>query len=662
MVELAGPNEAGFYEQIVTHNHAASASGEPTAVVVSPPEENATSADTTTTTTYYTLVLEGSSYDGNSVVLTSETPESISVPILTSSVLEIDDADSHQILFMPTEDVSDERSIWIQSPLAATSGGSDDNLTDLVDITRKACIASNIGPEDMGTDVVTIVSPETHGNMVKFKMCIDKHNYRDDDDDDEIHIEVVDDIISSGRPDSTMTIDSETTSESMSSDGFDRKTDSLNSSDSENDKEVRLEIRNDSKHSKRTPNPMPICGVADDCPLIRIPPPVTRTPLPNLPGIKGTSLAATEPAVISKAIDSTPLNANKERNKKENIQSGPILHSVSSILLKENDSCNSETSPIRPVPQIRPCFGPFAGLNHQLLSRFSFAHTSPSLTLPPLTVFASPLGVLHPGFTSPQSKITSIPPFPNASFPSTVGLRGTLPGNLPGLRVIPPPFATSAETRRIVRRRRHSGNSKLSEHADEDPESQKVRRRQANARERDRVTQLNSGFEQLRRVLPWVQQSRRTSKVDTLRAAIAYIDHLSRVLWEADHAGYLGGPVTVGPGLTTDICKFVEFRPTFGMLPPPSLPAMCIGAAERSEIERSRIGSVPGSSLMKASTQAMIAGTGHPNPTLHWLAEFQETLRRLPKPIEPSPRRFLTEMENRPRIVVVDSDSNNNVV
>ncbi len=548
VVEVAVPiSEAGFHDQepIVSHNHAATALGEPT-VVVSPPEENTTShpstSTTTITSTYYTIIVqEGGSHDGDSMrLVSSRASESFSVPIIDSSAIDGIKASQQYVLIQTEADrTSDEHNFWTQSSLTNKAGViRDKKLTGRKDVPN--CTESSIGLGDMGTDIITLVSPETHNNMVKLKMCVDKHSYRELDDDDDVHIEVVDDL-NSERPGSTITIDSESTSESFSSDAFDSKSDSLNSAESENDKEVRLEIRNDSKHGKGTPNRRLNCAPGD-CPLLRIPPPVTRTPLPNLPGIKGTSLAATKPAVISKAIDTTPLNADKK--KRENAQTGPILHSVSSILLKENESGNNDTALVRPVPQIRPCFSAFSGLNHQLLSGFSFNHTSQTLPLPPLTVFASPLRVIHPSFSSPQSGLASIAPFSNASFPSTVGLRGTLPNNLPPIRIIPPPFATAAETRRIVRRRRNSGNSKSSE---EDPESQKVRRRQANARERDRVTQLNSGFEQLRRVLPWVQQGRRTSKVDTLRAAIAYIDHLQRILWDADHAtGYLGGAVAVG--------------------------------------------------------------------------------------------------------------------
>ena len=70
---------------------------------------------------------------------------------------------------------------------------------------------------------------------------------------------------------------------------------------------------------------------------------------------------------------------------------------------------------------------------------------------------------------------------------------------------------------------------------DEDGDlSQGDRRQIANARERQRVSHLNEGFDKLRRVLPWMRRSRRVSKVDTLRGAIAYIKYLQQQVWARD--------------------------------------------------------------------------------------------------------------------------------
>uniref|UniRef100_H2YXA0 BHLH domain-containing protein n=1 Tax=Ciona savignyi TaxID=51511 RepID=H2YXA0_CIOSA len=56
------------------------------------------------------------------------------------------------------------------------------------------------------------------------------------------------------------------------------------------------------------------------------------------------------------------------------------------------------------------------------------------------------------------------------------------------------------------------------------------KRGEANARERLRVRNLNSGFAKLRRILPTVPPNRKPSKVDTLQGAIDYIHQLEHLL------------------------------------------------------------------------------------------------------------------------------------
>jgi len=55
-----------------------------------------------------------------------------------------------------------------------------------------------------------------------------------------------------------------------------------------------------------------------------------------------------------------------------------------------------------------------------------------------------------------------------------------------------------------------------------------------NLRERNRVRQVNAGFDRLRDHVPQGRRNRKLSKVDTLRAAVAYIGHLQEVLRRAD--------------------------------------------------------------------------------------------------------------------------------
>uniref|UniRef100_UPI00358EA764 factor in the germline alpha n=1 Tax=Myxine glutinosa TaxID=7769 RepID=UPI00358EA764 len=56
------------------------------------------------------------------------------------------------------------------------------------------------------------------------------------------------------------------------------------------------------------------------------------------------------------------------------------------------------------------------------------------------------------------------------------------------------------------------------------------RRRAANARERQRVSDLNRGFSRLRRLVPLVSLNQKPNKLDTLRATISYIHILEQVL------------------------------------------------------------------------------------------------------------------------------------
>uniref|UniRef100_A0A8C4QM26 BHLH domain-containing protein n=1 Tax=Eptatretus burgeri TaxID=7764 RepID=A0A8C4QM26_EPTBU len=80
------------------------------------------------------------------------------------------------------------------------------------------------------------------------------------------------------------------------------------------------------------------------------------------------------------------------------------------------------------------------------------------------------------------------------------------------------------------------------------------RRRAANARERQRVSDLNRGFSHLRRLVPLVSINQKPNKLDTLRATISYIHILEQVLetgegWNLVGEGQVNEPLDVLPDL-----------------------------------------------------------------------------------------------------------------
>nr|QNN94677.1 achaete-scute B [Malacoceros fuliginosus] len=58
--------------------------------------------------------------------------------------------------------------------------------------------------------------------------------------------------------------------------------------------------------------------------------------------------------------------------------------------------------------------------------------------------------------------------------------------------------------------------------------------RKRNERERERVRCVNDGYARLREHVPLANKDKRVSKVETLRAAINYIEHLQEVLHNVD--------------------------------------------------------------------------------------------------------------------------------
>ena len=80
--------------------------------------------------------------------------------------------------------------------------------------------------------------------------------------------------------------------------------------------------------------------------------------------------------------------------------------------------------------------------------------------------------------------------------------------------------------------KRRGGSSRAESENNEDRSD--LPRSAANARERTRMRVLSKSFERLKLMLPWVPADTKLSKLDTLRLAMTYINHLHTLLVETD--------------------------------------------------------------------------------------------------------------------------------
>ena len=147
-----------------------------------------------------------------------------------------------------------------------------------------------------------------------------------------------------------------------------------------------------------------------------------------------------------------------------------------------------------------------------------------------------------------------------------------------------------------------------------------------NARERNRVKQVNQGFAVLRAHLPAAPKSKKTSKVDTLRGAIDYIHALTELLAapdEYDSAVRYDSPTEYDPLAGYGAAEF-PYTP-----PRSADAALCAGAVYRPAADCSAPAAGHAGGLLETAppppysevmrTQLQLAsGPTEPPPELHW--------------------------------------------
>lgn len=262
-------------------------------------------------------------------------------------------------------------------------------------------------------------------------------------------------------------------------------------------------------------------------PKIREPPPVTRRiDLSSLRGISPTGS-------LSPPVSQAEVLPSKQPFKQIKRQTTVISHSIVNITKKSPGKQDAQQIPVRPLPVLGlhvpagSCAPAGNALKPTPTVQTSTVNPLPSavpISLPPLSVFTAPYRIV----------------------PSSVPL---LPSQVSEPRLRLPVIRTRTTRRKICNLERGASRRKRGKEPpkhispsievcvnnESNIDSQGRNRIDLNARERERVSLLNDGFDTLRKVLPWSTKiGRRVSKVDTLRAAISYIDHLQTLLKESE--------------------------------------------------------------------------------------------------------------------------------